>query len=361
MIFPGAGNKLPSFWTIQLTGWIVYFIAIYITFLTVAQPENFLNLFFLKGFRALTGFFLTSVFLRPVYRRFGGRLSIGWLVLLVLAAAIVFGAAWTAIESVYVYLTNAAFNTTNYLARSPRIALDYAMTLTAWSALYLGVKNWHSWQTERENALRSAALANRAQLEMLRYQLNPHFLFNALNSIRASVDEDGDRARQMITSLAEFLRYSLLHESAKKIPLREELEAVRNYLAIEKIRFEEKLEIELDIEQAAEEFEIPAFLLNPLIENAVKHGLKSGRKPLSIKISAKVSNEKLVLEVTNSGELTAETSGGAKIGLKNVCERLEKLFGGDGKFELEQAAGFVKARIEILDKNRSAKHAQNAK
>ncbi|MEJ7701399.1 MAG: histidine kinase [Pyrinomonadaceae bacterium] len=115
--------------------------------------------------------------------------------MLVLISAVIFGAAWTAIEGVYVYLTSFPFNVNNYLARSPRIALDYAMTLTAWSALYLVVKNWLSWQKEREKALQSAAFANQAQLEMLRYQLNPHFLFNALNSIRASVNEDGNRAQ----------------------------------------------------------------------------------------------------------------------------------------------------------------------
>src|SRR5215204_2140504 len=161
---PGIRNKMPSFWAIQLAGWVVYFVAIYITFLTVAQLGNFVNLFLLKGFRAVTGFFLTSLFLRPVYKRFAGTMSVGGLVVLVLACSVVFGAAWTAIEAGYVYLTNAAFNTTNYLARSPRIALDYAMTLTAWSALYLGVKNWLSWQEEREKALRSSALADKAQL-----------------------------------------------------------------------------------------------------------------------------------------------------------------------------------------------------
>jgi two-component system LytT family sensor kinase len=343
-------SKLPSFWTIQLIGWIVYFVAIYITFLTVAQPANFLNLFFLKGFRSVTGFFLTSVFLRPIYKRFAGRLSIGGLVVLVLACAIVFGAAWTAIESLYVYLTNAAFDRTNYLARSPRIALDYAMTLTAWSALYLGVKNWWSWQKERERALESAALADKARLDALRYQLNPHFLFNALNSVRASIDEDAARAKQMITQLAEFLRFSLLqNESAKPIPLGEEIDAVRNYLAIEKIRFEEKLAVEFDVERGAEEFRVPAFLLNPLVENAVKHGRRTEAQPLKIKISAKAADGKLRLEVSNSGRLETDPDKNGGIGLKNVRERLEKLFGPKGKFEIRQENGFVTARIEISE------------
>lgn len=348
MFLPDFRNKLPSFWTIQLTGWIVYFVAIYVTFLTIAQPGNFLSLFYLKGFRTLTGFFLTSFVLRTIYKVFENRFSIGWLILLVLLCAVIFGAAWTAIEGVYVYLTNAAFNLTNYLARSPRVTLDYAMTLTAWSALYLGVKSWLSWQKERENALQSSAFANKAQLEMLRYQLNPHFLFNALNSIRASVDEDSVRAKQMITQLSEFLRYSLLGESEKKIPLRDELEAVRNYLAIEKIRFEDKLSVEFDIEQKSENFKVPCFLLNPLVENAIKHGLQTSSKPLKINISANIFDNKLILEVSNSGKLKKDLNGNG-IGLKNVRERLEKLFGENGKFELKQENDFVKARIEILD------------
>jgi hypothetical protein len=341
-------NKFPSFWTIQLAGWIVYFVTIYITFLTVAQPGNFLNLFYLKGFRALTGFFLTSVLMRPIYRRFGNRLSIGWLVFLVLICASVFGYIWTGIEFCYAYLTNPVLNLDNYLARSPRIALDYAMTLTAWSALYLGVKSWLSWQTERENALQSSALAQKAQLEMLRYQLNPHFLFNALNSIRASVDEDSTRAKQMITQLSEFLRYSLLNETARKISLRDEMEAVRNYLAIEKIRFEDKLAIEFDVEQRAENFKVPCFLLNPLVENAIKHGLQTSPKPLKIKISARVEANKLFLEISNTGNLQNNPSrNGNGIGLKNVRERLENLPDEKGKFELLQENGLVKARIEI--------------
>ena len=293
---------------------------------------------------------MTSILLRPIYKAFESRFSISRLILLVLICAVIFGAAWTAIEGVYVYLTSFPFNVNNYLARSPRIALDYAMTLTAWSALYLGVKNWLSWQKERENALEAVALANQAQLEMLRYQLNPHFLFNALNSIRASVDEDSTRAKLMITQLSEFLRYSLLQESAKKIPLRDELEAVRNYLAIEKIRFEDKLTVEFDVENEAEDSSVPCFLLNPLVENAIKHGLQTSPKPLKIKISAGLDENKLFVEITNTGTLQNNSSqNGNGIGLKNVRERLEKLFGENGRFELKQENGSVTARIEILD------------
>src|SRR5215204_855677 len=340
-------NKIySSFWYLQIGGWLLYMVMIYITFLTVTT--NFLGLFYIKTFRAVVGFLLTLV-LWQIYRRMVNRLSIGSIVLIVLGLSMIFGVVWAFIEEGYVYAVSREYDFYKNLPKIPKVALDYAMTITGWSAIYFGIKYWQKWQTERENALQSVALANKAQLEMLRYQLNPHFLFNALNSIRASVDEDAARAKLMITQLSEFLRYSLLGESEKKIPLGEEIEAVKNYLAIEKIRFEEKLEINFEIERGAEDFRVPCFLLNPLVENAIKHGLQTSAKPLQLKISAAVSGNKLVLEVLNSGKLNSHSNvNGTKIGLKNVRERLEKLFGSGGKFELRQDGDFVRARIEIL-------------
>lgn len=342
-------GKLPSFWTIQIIGWLVYLVAIYITFLTVAQPDKFLALFYIKAVRAFIGFFLTSVFMRPIYLRWGNKLTIQSLVFLVLACAVVFGSMWAALENCYDFLTNPNFSFPNFVARFPRLALDYAMTLTAWSALYLGVKNWWSWQKERENALEAAALANKAQLEMLRYQLNPHFLFNSLNSIRASIDEDANRAKQMVTQLAEFLRYSLLNCDEKEVPLREELEATRNYLAIEKTRFEDKLEVAFKVDERTQDLLVPCFLLNPLVENAVKHGLNGDAKPLKILVSAAIEDNALRLEVANTGSLNGNGNG-TKVGLKNVRERIDKLFSERGSFTLKEEKGWVKAQIVVQGK-----------
>ena len=343
-------NKIySSFWYLQIGGWLLYMVMIYITFLTVSN--NFLSLFYVKVFRAVVGFLLTLV-LWQIYRRMVNRLSISSIVLIVLGLSMIFGVIWAFIEEGYFFTISREYDFYKSLPKIPRVALDYAMTIMGWSAIYFGIKYWQKWQTERENALQSVALANKAQLEMLRYQLNPHFLFNALNSIRASVDEDAARAKEMITRLSEFLRYSLVGESEKKIPLGEEIEAVQNYLAIEKIRFEEKLEIDFEIEKAAEDFRVPCFLLNPLVENAIKHGLQTSAKPLKLKISAEVLDDKLILEVINSGKLNSHSNGSStKIGLKNVRERLDKLFGTAGRFELKQDGDFVKARIEIEDKN----------
>jgi len=346
MSIASADKRLPSFWKIQLGGWLVYFVMIYITFLSVAAEGSFLRLFVVKGFRTLVGFCLTCV-LRLVYRRFGDRLSLERTVALVLAGAILFGLAWTWIEIAFSALTSPAFNFASTLARSPRIALDYAMTITAWSGLYFGIKSWLAWQRERERALESAAQAAAAQLEVLRYQLNPHFLFNSLNSLRASIDEDPRRARQMVTRLAEFLRYSLLADGAKEVPLHEEIEAAQNYLAIEKVRFEDKLEVEFEAGLEARDFRVPCFLLNPLVENAVKHGFNNSPKPLKIVVAARLENGALLLEVANSGRLGGGGENGTRIGLKNLRERLSKAFPGRNSFTLTEADGWVRARISI--------------
>jgi len=337
---------LSTFWAWQIAGWLAYWLMISITFLPVLAPgRSPVGLFQLKFVRALIGFGLSSL-LRLIYRKFADS-SLTVIVLVTLIGSVLTGCLWTILMNLYAWLMNPDdFQFANAIAGFPSNSLDYSATFLAWSAIYFGWKIWQKWQVERENALQSSALANRAQLEMLRYQLNPHFLFNALNSIRASVDEDAARAKQMITQLSEFLRYSLLHENAKKIPLRDELEAVRNYLAIEKIRFEDKLTVEFDVEAQAEDFKVPCFLLNPLVENAVKHGLQTSPKPLKIKISARLRENNLLLEVSNTGNLQ-NGAGGNGIGLKNVRERIEKLFGDGGKFELLQENDLVKARIEI--------------
>ena len=342
-------NRLPRFWAVQIIAWLVYLAAIYITFLTIAPPDFFIPLFFIKLVRTIIGFCLTSFIMRPIYRHVGNRRQIQLQILLVLICAIVFGSIWTLLEGCYGYLTAANFDAPNFGARFPRLVLDYAMTLTAWSALYFGIKYFQNWQTERRNALAATALANQAQLEMLRYQINPHFLFNSLNSIRASVDEDGRKAKQMITQLAEFLRYSLQNNErgGDVIPLSEEIEAARNYLAIEKTRFENRLEVEFKIDPTAGEILVPSFLLNPLIENAVKHGL-NGRlqTPLKICIAARIDNDILLIEVANTGDFK-NNGDNSKIGLKNVRERLALLLPARGSLTVQSENGWVRARIKI--------------
>ncbi|GAC17661.1 two-component system, LytT family, sensor kinase [Paraglaciecola arctica BSs20135] len=269
--------------------------------------------------------------------------------MIVFISTALFGMVWTSLETLFFWSTLPNFDLMYSLQFKPRMALTYTVTLLAWSAIYFGIKYWKQVQVEHQNTLHAKILAETAQLEMLRYQVNPHFLFNALNSIRASISPDNPAAKQMITQLSEFLRHSLMSNDKNQNTLSDELEAVENYLAIEKIRFEEALEVELNIDDKAKQIMLPSFLLNPLVENAIKHGLQTSPEILKINISAVLESDRLVIEVKNSGRLNAQkTDKKDKIGLNNVQERLKKQLPNKSSFALYEENGCVVARIEIL-------------
>jgi LytS/YehU family sensor histidine kinase len=190
--------------------------------------------------------------------------------------------------------------------------------------LYFGIKYCQRQQEQEAQALRNAALAREAELQMLRYQLNPHFLFNSLNSASALVREDSASAERMLDELSDFLRYSLTHTPAGDVALGEELEAARRYLAIEQIRFEEKLAVEFEVEPAAETFRVPSLLVQPLLENAVKYGWQTSALPLRLGIKARATAQQLHLEISNTGkwiEPSVNGHNGPHIGLENLRRR----------------------------------------
>jgi hypothetical protein len=351
---PPAPAPRPPFWLLQIGGWAAYGVLIYITLVPTLHPGQTAGyLLYVKTVRTLMGFGL-SLGMWRVYRRLrarsaGPRTLAGAAVL----CSVLFGCAWGVLYRVFGALNNPESTGLVDWSSFPREVLDYAYVLLAWSASYFGIKAWQDAQEQRERALEATALAREAQLEMLRYQLNPHFLFNALNSIRASIDEDRARARRMVTELSEFLRYSLLDAEASEVPLREEIEAVRSYLAIERIRFEDKLDVIFDVDPDAESFPLPSFLIHPLVENAVKHGMRSGPMPLEIRLAARVEGDTLRIEVANTGRLprpgaaSADTTAGAGIGLSNIRRRLEQGFEGRGRFDLFEQDGWIRAVIEI--------------
>ncbi|MCI0525635.1 MAG: histidine kinase, partial [Acidobacteria bacterium] len=221
----------------------------------------------------------------------------------------------------------------------------------SWSALYFGIKYWQDKQRQEARALRADALAKEAELRMLRYQINPHFLFNSLNSVSALIREDARRAEKMLNELSEFLRYSLAGAKIGAVPLGEELEAARNYLDIEKIRFEDKLAVKIDASPAAEDFRVPSLIIHPLVENAVKYGMRTSPLPLNLEISARAENGALHLSITNTGKWIdangAANDKGSGIGLTNVRQRLEQVFPQKHKFDVFERDGRVHAVIDI--------------
>ena len=213
--------------------------------------------------------------------------------------------------------------------------------MLAWSVLYFAIKYYRIFQEVRESALKSAAMAHEAQLKMLRYQLNPHFLFNTLNAISTLVlEQNTELANRMVTKLSSFLRYSLDNDPMQRITLAQELKALQLYLDIEKVRFEERLSLQLDIEEAANDALIPSLLLQPLIENAIKYGIARAEGGGHLIISAKVFAGELLLELSDDGpgcELVdgriPESNG---VGLANTRERLATIYGSGHSIRLSK-------------------------
>lgn len=201
---------------------------------------------------------------------------------------------------------------------------------------------------EREKKARD--LAQQAQLQMLRYQLNPHFLFNALNAIRALVLSDATRSRQVVTALSEYLRYSLRTANDLEVSLKEELTSLRSYLDIEKIRFEEDLEVCFEIEPEASGCMVLSVLLQPLVENAIKYGMQTSSMPLRIRLLGTIRDHQLHLEVANTGRwlTTDETDGrSTRIGLRNLRQRLDHFYPARHSFAVIEQDGWVRATIDI--------------
>ena len=174
--------------------------------------------------------------------------------------------------------------------------------LLCWTGIYFGIKYYESLQQQREATLRAATLAQEAQLKMLRYQLNPHFLFNTLNAISTLIlDNENRTANQTVMRLSEFLRYTLDQDPMKKVTLRQEIEAMNLYLTTEKLRFGDRLRLEFAIEERALEALVPSLLLQPLIENAVKYAVSPSEQGGTIRVEGRARGAMLELAVSDDG------------------------------------------------------------
>jgi two-component system, LytTR family, sensor kinase len=340
--------RVPSFWKVQTVAWLIYWGVLFVTFLPMLSREGqIITLLHVKFARAVFGFTLTSL-LHPFYRSLAARSSHRKIIWTVLVSSVVMGIVWLALADFYKWLTTSDFTLGADLLAFPRSSIDYSVTIAAWSSAYFGFKHWQQWQIARDSALQSQALANQARLEVLRYQLQPHFLFNALNSVRALSSEDPQRAGRMVTEFSEFLRYSLVMADRNTVDLNEEVAAIRSYLAVEAVRFENKLAVKIEVSPDTERLQVPVLLLHPLVENAIKHGFTKDAQPLCLRISTKLRKGRLLIEIANTGHWREKhNEAGTGTGLRNVKSRLEQTFPGDTEFEVTQDTGWIVVRMEL--------------
>jgi two-component system LytT family sensor kinase len=347
MIESRANRRL--FWVLHTSGWILY-----LAFVSIADwvMGSLKPVMFAGYAMSVAAAFLVTLAIRLYYRTIKIQdhsifsLSLRAL-LFSLAGAHVMAGISILIERVFPGPPLHATKLITYLA----MVISWLAPILGWSALYFGIKFWQEWMVQKDKAEKAKALAQTAQLQMLRYRMNPHFLFNTLNSIRALISENKASAKNMITELSEYLRYALVSKNYETVPFKEEIESVRHYVNIQKVRYENKLDISLDIDPVAEERPIASFLLHPLVENAIKFGMDTSPMPLRIQIKANILQGRLRIEVINSGSWVEPSDqdrrSGVGRGLDNVRRRLAEVYPGEHHFEIYEKEGTVQARLII--------------
>ena len=230
------------------------------------------------------------------------------------------------------------------------VAVTRYFFIIAWASLYLALGYAREVREAERTASRYAQAAHDSELRSLRYQVNPHFLFNTLNSLSSLViTRQNEKAEAMIQNLASFYRTSLSSDPLDDVTLAEEVELQRHYLGIEKVRYPERLQTTFDIPKELERLPVPAMILQPLVENAIKYGVARTNRPVNIAISAKRDGSFVEIRVEDDGE-PADQSGivSSGIGLANVRDRLEARFGTAAVLEVSRhpQGGFT-ATIKI--------------
>ena len=319
-----------QFWIFQLSGWGFWVLMLSLRDMTFVPSEYMLERVSVFAVDACIGILLTTA-LRYLFR------AVWELPILIRIVAVLLG-CWLASQAwgpIKVLITDSDFGAsvdiTDYgWASFSRLVPISMSILLLWSVLYFCIKYYQLFQDEKEKSLRSEALAHQAQLRMLRYQLNPHFLFNTLNAISTLIlVHSTDQANAMVTKLSKFLRYSLEHDPLDKVDLSHEVSSLRLYLDIEKVRFEDRLRLQCDISPDAEKGLVPSMLLQPLVENSIKHAISRSEDGGTIWVSAKVNNARqLCITVADDGPGSVENPASIGVGLKNIRDRLQEIYAG---------------------------------
>lgn len=297
-----------------------------------------------------------------VYVERWGLKQMGWKRLLprMLGLAVMLSTAWSIVGFGWVYgiMGEPYPDKVNPFLLVMLSIMNGVIIYITWFLGYFGYHVFDRFNRSEIERLRLATVVKDAELRALKSQVNPHFIFNSLNSVRALIDEDPQRARSAVTQLANMLRYSLQSGTKETVSFEDELAVVNDYLALEQVRHEERLRLKLDISPSALHRLVPPMLLQTLVENAVKYGVSTRPTGGEIAIDATIENNDLVIAVRNPGHLKAGKSKGQKgastgVGLRNALDRLKLLCGDSASIDLRQTgADEVTATVVIPEAKR---------
>jgi two-component system, LytTR family, sensor kinase len=345
---PFFSNKNRAFWNLHSAGWGGATALYAVTVIANGQPLSFLVPVLIS---AVTGYSITLI-LSVVYRYVIEKQPIvtwGTTLLAVVVATLLYAY----IDTWVVQTIREGADQTPFAQLLLGALFKDGLLVGAWSALYYAINYFVRAEEQADQMLRLEAQATSAQLTMLRYQLNPHFLFNTLNSISTLVLlKQTEQANAMLSRLSSFLRFTLINEAEAKVPLTQEVETLKLYLDIEKMRFEERLRTNFDIDPAAANALVPSLLLQPLVENAIKYAVTPKEEGADISISAQLVGQKLRIIVSDTGPGLQpgqqDHSLSTGVGMANTRERLSQAYGEQQRFEhYVKASGGFEVLVEL--------------
>ncbi|MDP4246821.1 MAG: histidine kinase [Bacteroidota bacterium] len=342
-------NSSRYYWLCQLSGW--GFVALVALGYNATTLEQRISGRLVGGLSIMvfTGILTTHLF-REVMRRSG------WLMLSVERALpkLLIGILITCIADTLIRIGLVDFfklsvskNKMDFTPRFLFITFDAGMVITPWTIIYYFYHYIEKSRKQQLDTLKLEALVKELELKTIKSHINPHFIFNALNSIRALVDENPVRARTAITELSNILRSSMQAEKLETVTFEKELNLVKDYLALEYIRFEERLRIEFEIDEETLDQPIPPMMLQTLVENAIKHGISKQVNGGKVKIVSGFCDDYHQLVIQNTGFLNGGLNGDG-FGLASTKNRLQLLFGTRANFHIREINGdTVEAKVQI--------------
>ena len=314
------------FWFLHSVGWLGFAAVNYIASLMHEMREIYVFVVLLDAYAG----WMISLPMRLLYQKIWNAAP--WKLLLVVLITTYFaGGVWTLIKNWNLWeIYKHGYRPDEWISYF-KLTLGSFYIMLCWSGLYFGIKYYQMLQNERQKSLTARTKAHEAQLTMLRYQLNPHFLFNTLNAISTLIlINENTTANGMVTRLSEFLRYSLDKDPIKKVPLNQEVQALKLYLDIEKVRFEDRLQTSFELSGQASDAMVPSMILQPLIENSIKYAVAHNEFGGKISIKAHTFGNDLLIEVSDNGPGTNLINGHPAdrigVGIRNTQERLQALY-----------------------------------
>ena len=339
--------RLPIFWRIQVVGWSCFMIYGFLT------RSSFWGNYAMGAAMTLLLdplAMLLSCGLREIYTRlhlrsgFNIRTVSGIIFFSILAAGVELAIAHHG-GTLIAQALGFKLGSPKFMAR----LTFFATTFVGWSIMYVWLKAEFQAQQHLEKVREATAAAQRVELQMLRLQFSPHFMFNALNNIATQIPTQPDTALEMTYDLADFLRYSLAHHTDLIVPLSHEVEAMTTYLSIEQRRFGDRLQVQMEAQPEALQAQVPSLLLQPLVENAVKHGLNTSTPPWDLDVRIAREDTSLHIHVRNTGHLADDwrTKADSGTGIANLRRRLELHFPSRHHFSLRQDGDQVSSEIVL--------------